>query len=189
MNNHYWKVFKKNLIILTAIIGVIIPIICFYLLPSLNILLEPLSKFGIASETKYIWNGFLISLSLMLYLTNDNLIDNIEDKITNIQYKLLTAVNIISSLGLSLTGLIDMKSKLLHLGFATIFFLAYTAFIFWWGFLNIKYDLKKAILSIATSILIILSSIVTIKGLHFGYGMFELVFITLIIIWNIKVKK
>ena len=188
MNNRYWKIIKRKLVIFTAIIGIITPIICYYLLPSLNILLEPLSKFGVASETKYIWNFFLVTLSIMLHLTNNDLIDDIKENIVNYQYKLLTVVNLISSVSLALTGLIDMETKLLHLGFATIFFLSYTGFIFWWGFLNIKYDLRKAIASMIISILIILSAITSIKYLDFGYGVFEVIFITLIIIWNIKSK-
>jgi hypothetical protein len=45
----YWKHFKK-IICFTSIIGIIIPIICFYMLPNINILTDPLSKFGIAKR-------------------------------------------------------------------------------------------------------------------------------------------
>jgi hypothetical protein len=189
MTNRYWKILKRNLIVLTAIIGITIPIFCFYLLPDINILLEPLSKFGVVKETKFLWNSFLVILSLLLYLTNDNLREDIETKITKFQIKMLNMLNSISSIALAFTGLVDMHSRVVHLSFATIFFFAYTGYIFWWGFLNIKYDLKKALISMIISILIILSSIISIKFMSFGYGVFELIFITLIITWNIKVKK
>jgi hypothetical membrane protein len=188
-NNHYWKIFKKNLTVITAIIGITIPIFCFYLVPDINILLDPLSKFGVARQSKFLWNGFLVILSLLLYLTNDNLRDDIKDKISSVRYKLLNLLNITSSIALTLTGLIDMDSRVPHLSFAAIFFLSYTGYIFWWGFCNIKYDLKKAIISILISSLIMLSSIISIKYMNFGYGVFELIFITLIVTWNIKVKK
>lgn len=189
MTNHYWKIFKKNLTVITAIIGITIPIFCFYLVPGINILLEPLSKFGVAKESRFLWNTFLIILSILLYLTNDTLRDDIKDKISIAQYKILNIFNSTSSIALILTGLIDMDSRVPHLSFAAIFFLTYTGYIFWWGFLNIKYDLKKAIISIAISSIIMISSIVSIKYMHFGYGVFELIFITSIVTWNIKVKK
>jgi len=186
MNKKYWIIFKKNLIIVSSIIGIIIPIICFYLLPDLNILLDPLSKFGIAKETWLIWDLFIQIIATLLYLSGVNSINKIKENITSLQYKILNIVNIISSVSLSLTGFIPMNIKYIHLGFATIFFLSYTGFIFWWGVLNIKYNLKTAIISIITAILIFLSSLSTIK---FGYGMFELTFIGLIIYWNLKISK
>lgn len=189
MTNRYWKILKKNLTVITAIIGITIPIFCFYLVPDINILLEPLSKFGVAKESRFLWNTFLVILSLLLYLTNDTLRDDIKDKISTLQYKLLNVLNSTSSIALVFTGLIDMDSRVMHLSFAAIFFLSYTGYIFWWGFCNIKYDLKKAIISISISSLIMLSSIISIRYMHFGYGVFELIFITLIVMWNIKVKK
>lgn len=70
MTNRYWKIFKKNLTVITAIIGITIPIFCFYLVPDINILLEPLSKFGVAKESKFLCNGFLV---IDIYNINNNL--------------------------------------------------------------------------------------------------------------------
>ena len=53
MTNRYWKIFKKNLTVITAIIGITIPIICFYLVPDINILLEPLSKFVLLKNQNF----------------------------------------------------------------------------------------------------------------------------------------
>ncbi len=127
--NNKWRLIKNSLVIFTAIIVILIPIICFHLLPNINILFEPLSKFGIEPQTKFIWKAFLVVLSIMLYLTNDNLIDDVKENIKIYQYKLLGIINLISSLSLALTGIVDMKTKLLHLSFATIFFFAYTGYM------------------------------------------------------------
>ena len=66
MNNKFWKTLKKNLSILTAIIGIAVPIFCFYILPTINILFDPLSKFGIEKETKSIWLWFIQIISILL---------------------------------------------------------------------------------------------------------------------------
>ena len=116
---HYWKIFKKNLTVLTAIIGISIPIFCFYLVPDINILLEPLSKFGITKQTRFLWNGFLVVLSILLYLTNNNLREDIESNVTKFQFKILNVINSVSSTALALTGLVDMDSRIMHLSFAT----------------------------------------------------------------------
>jgi hypothetical protein len=184
----YWSKFRKYLYIISSFIGILIPIFCFYLLPNINILSEPLSKFGIAEETRFIWMFFLQILSLLLYLSNLNSIEKIQKNINTFELTILTTINIISSVSLSLTGLIDMSIKYVHLGFAGVFFLAYTGFIFWWGFLNIKHNLKDAILSISISILILLSFFIIVKYMSFGYGISEVIFIILITYWNHKIS-
>jgi len=44
MNSKFWKNLKKDLSILTAIVGIAVPIFCFYIIPDINILFDPLSK-------------------------------------------------------------------------------------------------------------------------------------------------
>jgi hypothetical protein len=56
------------------------------------------------------------------------------------------------------------------------------------GVLNIKTNLKNATLSIIIALLILLSSIITINYTSFGYGISEIIFIVLIIYWNVKVS-
>jgi len=187
MNSKFWKNLKKDLSILTAIVGIAVPIFCFYIIPDINILFDPLSKFGIEKETKLIWMWFIQIIALLLYINNTNHIDKIKHYLNNIQSLVLKSLNIISSLFLSLTGFITMDIRLFHLGFATIFFLTYTGFIFWWGFVNIKYNLKNTIISISSALFIILSSFITTFG--YGYGIFELFFISSIIFWNISIRN
>ena len=178
-----WKKVKGYVTWISIIIGIIIPFICFCLLP-VNIILEPLSKFGISEQTKYLWNFFLQLISILLFVNNTNLISDLEERY--LTTKLLDLLKYVISGSLSLTGFITMDIRELHLSFAAIFFLSYTAFIFWYGFLHIKYELKNAIFSMVTSILIIISSFST---LFMGYGPFEIFFIFSIIFFNIKMNK
>ena len=181
----YWKKFKKHLILFSSILGILIPIACFFLLP-LDIFEEPLSKFGVSEKTKYLWLSFTQIIAILLYINNINVIYDIYNSISKFQFKILKYINIISILSLSLTGIINMNIKYPHLIFATIFFFFYTAFIFWWGVFNIKYNLKIALFSIIISLLI-LSSTISIK-MGYGYGIFEIIFILSIIIWNISIS-
>ncbi len=186
MNIKYWRKFKKILIIFSSILGVLIPIACFFLIPSLNIFIEPLSKFGVSSKTKYLWLFFTQIISILLYINNLNIISEISESINSLQLSILKYINIISIISLSMAGIINMNFRYPHLIFATIFFLFYTAFIFWFGVYNIRYNLKVALFSIITSLLI-LSSTLSIK-MGYGYGIFEIIFITSIIIWNIRMS-
>jgi hypothetical protein len=78
-------------------------------------------------------DGFLQMLAILLYLSNLDSINKIKKNINKFEITILTIINIVSSVSLSLTGLIDMSIKYIHLGLQ-VFFSAYTAFIFWWGF-------------------------------------------------------
>lgn len=184
MNIGYWKKFKKHFMIISTLLGIFIPIYCVFLIPTWDISIEPLSKFGVSTETKHLWFFFTQVIALLLYVNNTNAIDHMLN--SNIFHvKILKWINIISISSLSLSGLINMNFVYTHLLFAVIFFLFYTAFIFWWGVFNIKYDLKKAFFSIFISLLILISTYTIQMG--YGYGVFEAIFILSIIIWNIKV--
>lgn len=173
-----WKVVKKYVTWFSIFLGILIPLTCLYLLP-VNIILEPLSKFGIAKETKYLWNFFLQMISILLFINNNSLINDFEEKL--LTTKILHLLKIIISVSLSLTGFITMDIRYFHLSFAAIFFLSYTAFMFWYGFLHIKYNLRRSIFSMLISILVIISSFST---LFIGYGPFEIFFISSIILFH-----
>jgi hypothetical protein len=76
-------------------------------------------------------DGFLQMLAILLYLSNLDSINKIKKNINKFEITILTIINIVSSVSLSLTGLIDMSIKYIHLG---LVFFSFTAFIFWWGF-------------------------------------------------------
>jgi hypothetical protein len=92
------------------------------MLPNINILTDPLSKFGVQRDTIYM-DGFLQMLAILLYLSNLDSINKIKKNINKFEITILTIINIVSSVSLSLTGLIDMSIKYIHLGFAGVFFL------------------------------------------------------------------
>lgn len=185
MNIRDWRKFKKHLMVVSTLIGIFIPIICFFLLPQWDISIEPLSKFGISNETKYLWLVFNQVIALLLFINNLNAIDHMRNEINLFKLKILKHINIISIFSLSLSGFINMNYVYTHLIFACMFFFFYTAFIFWWGVFNIKYHLKKAVFSIIISLLILSSTYTLHMG--YGYGVFEVIFILSIIIWNIKI--
>jgi hypothetical protein len=74
------------------------------MLPNINILTDPLSKFGIAKDTIYM-DGFLQMLAILLYLSNLDGINKIKKNINKFEITILTIINIVSSVSLSLTGL------------------------------------------------------------------------------------
>jgi hypothetical protein len=183
MDINKWKKIKKWVTFFSVFIGISIPIICFLLIDEINLLLEPLSKFGVNNRTKYLWNFFIFIISIIIFKKNKYLL--IESNINDNFKIILNYFNISILISLILTGLIHMEYKLLHLSFATFFFLSYTGFIFWWGVSNIKLNFKESIFSFFISISIILSTF-TFIFTEWGYGPFEIIFILLISIWNIK---
>jgi hypothetical protein len=73
-------------------------------------------------------DGFLQMLAILLYLSNLDGINKIKKNINKFEITILTIINIVSSVSLSLTGLIDMSIKYIHLGLQ-VFFSSYTAFM------------------------------------------------------------
>ena len=170
--------YRRKIEYISIILGIVIPLTCFFLLPKMDILFEPLSIFGISKETSSIWFIFIQFISITLFALNYG----------RSNLKTLAVLNTTSSLSLSLVGIIDMNTRFLHNSFALIFFLSYTGYIFWYGYNLIHTNTKSAIMSISISIFIILSSFISIVGLELGYGIFELIFISSIIFWNKTVK-
>ena len=65
------KRLRRIYIIISIIIGVTAPLLCYFLLPTFNIKSEPLSKFGISTQTSKIWFWSLIVISLGLWLNGE----------------------------------------------------------------------------------------------------------------------
>jgi len=65
------KRLRRIYIIISIIIGVTAPLLCYFLLPTFNIKSEPLSKFGISTQTSKIWFWSLIAISLGLWLNGE----------------------------------------------------------------------------------------------------------------------
>ena len=61
-------------------IGVISPIVCYFLLPEFNIKQHPLSYFGIVERTNLFWQISLILISIGLYVNGSRRIDELIKK-------------------------------------------------------------------------------------------------------------
>lgn len=163
---------------LSIIIGIIIPIICYYAIPNISILNDPLSRFGIEPETKFIWIAFnqLMSLALLSIGLESN------EKIKNtLHKKILDWLLYLSLICFSLSGFITMDIKYLHLTLAGAFFLLYIGYIFWYGiFIKVK---KITIISSILVALCVLALFPTFM-LPISYGSFEVVFVSSVIFWS-----
>jgi hypothetical protein len=101
------------------------------MLPNINILTDPSFQIRYVQRDTIYMDGFQM-LAILLYLSNLDSINKIKKNINKFEITILTIINIVSSVSLSLTGLIDMSIKYIHLDLQVFF--SYTAFIFWWGF-------------------------------------------------------
>lgn len=168
--NYYRKI--------SIIIGIIISIVCYLMITDANILNDPLSRFGIEPQTKEMWILFnqLMALSLLSSGIESNKIIN------NLLYKkILNYLLYTSLICFSLSGFITMDIRYIHLSLAAAFFLLYLGYIFWYGiFSRIK---RITALSSIIVLLCVLSLIITII-LKISYGVFEVIFILSVIIWN-----
>lgn len=168
---------------LSIIIGIIIPILCYYAIPSINILNDPLSRFGIEPSTKFIWILFnqLMSLALLSIGMECN------ERITNkLQNKILKFLLYTSLACFSLSGFITMDIKYIHLTLAGLFFLLYIGYIFWYGiFVRIKKITMLSMLLVSICVFALFPTFM----LPISYGSFEVVFILSLIIWNYSMMR
>ena len=168
---------------LSIIIGIAIPIICYYAIPNISILNDPLSRFGIEPETKFIWISFnqLMSLALLSIGLESN------EKIKNtLHKKILDWLLYLSLICFSLSGFITMDIKYLHLTLAGAFFLLYIGYIFWYGiFIKVK---KVTIISSILVVLCVLALFPTFM-LPISYGSFEVVFVSSVIFWSYIIMR
>ena len=168
---------------LSIIIGIAIPIICYYAIPNISILNDPLSRFGIEPETKFIWIAFnqLMSLALLSIGLESN------EKIKNtLHKKILDWLLYLSLICFSLSGFITMDIKYLHLTLAGAFFLLYIGYIFWYGiFIKVK---KVTIISSILVVLCVLALFPTFM-LPISYGSFEVVFVSSVIFWSYIIMR
>ena len=108
-----FKVIFKSLIKVynytSMFFGIVIPILCFQILPDINILEDPLSIFGIKDDTKILWISFniLISLSLLsIGYESNKMIKDVENN------KILNIINYLSVISLILSAIINMNFRI-----------------------------------------------------------------------------
>lgn len=163
----------------SILFGILIPIICYNILPDINIFNDPLSRFGIEENTKYLWITFNIMISISMYSIGRNsnkYIDNPYHK------KILDILNILSSIFLTLSALITMDIRIIHLTLASLFFTSSNIYIFIFGYFMKNKNIKTSIISIIITTINILF-LILIFYFKISYGIFEVAFILNLIIW------
>jgi len=166
-------------------LGVLAPLVCWYLLPSFNPITKPLSYFGVAEPTLWYWNTSLLLIAIGLYINASKALslcvyDRLYDKIL----KILIAFFFTA---LCLTAVFSMNYSLIHKISAVCFFLIYNLFVFLFGlFRSLKY-VRKGLFSIAIGSLMLLSSLLLIP--FPSYGIFEIVYFVLVLYWNAVLFK
>lgn len=163
---------------LSILIGVLIPILCYISIPDINILNDPLSRFGIEPTTKFVWILFNQLMVLALFSIGRDAIKLIKN---NFHKLILNWLLYPSLIGFSLSGFITMDIKFIHLTLAGIFFLLYVGFIFWYGvFIKNKFITLTSIILVSLCVIGVIPSFL----LEISYGTFEVIFISAIITWN-----
>ena len=96
--------------------------------------------------------------------------------------RILRILLTVSFVSLFLTAVVPMNRYVLHRISASGFFLTYNFFVFFFGISRSLKYLRKGLLSIFIGALMLLSSLLLIP--FPSYGVFEIVYILLIILWN-----
>tara|TARA_B100001741_G_scaffold110795_1_gene91072 strand:+ start:66 stop:605 length:540 start_codon:yes stop_codon:yes gene_type:complete len=161
-------------------LGVISPLICWYMIPDFNPIEKPLSYFGVAEITAWYWNLSLIIISFAIYLNAKKSLHIYFNKLKNL--RILRILLTVSFVSLFLTAVVPMNRVLLHRISASGFFLTYNFFVFFFGISRSLKYLRKGLFSIFIGSLMLLSSLLLIP--FPSYGVFEIVYILLIVVWN-----
>ena len=175
------KLLRRVYLIFSIILGILAPIYCWYLRPGFNPIEKPLSDFGIQEPTWLLWNSTLVILAIGIFLNAYTAL-RYYFKQRRFRYPLKVLL-VISSFSLFFTATIPMNYEVLHKIPAFLFFFSYNLFVFLFGlFRSLKY-IRKGMFSafIGLSMLFSLLLLLPFKS----YGVFEIVYFALILIWNI----
>ena len=161
-------------------IGVISPIVCYFLLPEFNIKQHPLSYFGIVERTNLFWQISLILISIGLYVNGSRRIDElIKRKKYHLPIKILL---FIACSCLFLTAIFTLKYNYWHHVFAISFFLVYNFFVFIFGLVRSLTYVRRGLFSVLIGCSMLFSSILLLP--FPSYGIAEITFTSLVIFWN-----
>jgi len=175
------KLLRRGYLILCILLGILVPMYCWYLRPGFNPMEKPLSDFGISGETWLLWNSTLIFLAIGIFL---NAYTALRYYFKQRRYRyLLKVLLLISSFSLFFTATIPMDYELFHKIPAFLFFFSYNLFVFLFGlFRSLKY-LRTGIFSMLVGLSMLCSLLLLLP--FKSYGVFEIVYFSLILIWNI----
>jgi len=175
------KLFRRLYLIFCIFLGITAPIYCWYLRPGFNPMQSPLSDFGIQESTWFLWNSALVLLSIGIFL---NAYTALRYYFKQRRYRYpLKVLLIVSSLCLFFTATIPMNYDILHKIPAFLFFLTYNLFVFLFGFFRSLRSLKSGFTSVIISVAMLLSLLLLLP--FESYGVFEIVYLVLILLWNI----
>ena len=181
MNRRNIKLLRRSFLIFCILLGVLAPFYCWYLLPGFNPMEKPLSDFGIQEPTWLLWNSTLVFLSIGIFL---NAYTSLRFYFKKRRYRYpLKTLLLSSSLSLFFTGTIPMDYDVYHKIPAFLFFFSYNLFVFLFGlFRSLKY-VRRGVFSIFVGLSMLASLLLLLP--FPSYGVFEIVYFSLILVWNI----
>lgn len=174
------RFWRKIYLIFSLILGVISPLLCWYMIPEFNPVTKPLSYFGIVEITAWYWNASLILIALAIYINAHRAMLKFFPKVK--AKKILHVLLITAVLSLIITALFPMDKSVIHKLSATIFFLTYNLFIFCFGALKSRKYIRRGMFSMVVGSLMLLSSLLLLP--FPSYGVFEIVYFLMAILWN-----
>ena len=181
MNHKQVKLLRRFYLIFCIFLGIITPFLCWFLYPDFNPTLEPLSYFGIDKRTWLLWNSALVFLAIGLFL---NAYTSLRYYFKQRRYRYpLKVLLLISSFSLFLTATIPMDYKVFHKVPACLFFFSYNLFVFLFGLFRALRYLRTGVFSMFIGISMLCSLLLVLP--FKSYGVFEIVYFTLIFVWNI----
>ena len=181
MNHIRIKLVRRLYLIICIVLGILAPIYCWYLRPGFNPFEKPLSDFGIQEPTWLLWNSALVFLAIGLFL---NAYTSLRYYFKKRRFRYpLKVLLLVSSFSLFFTATIPMDYEIFHKIPAFLFFFSYNLFVFLFGlFRSLKY-LRTGVFSMLVGLSMLCSLLLLLP--FKSYGVFEIVYFALILIWNI----
>ena len=175
------KLLRRSFLIFSILLGILVPLYCWYQYPDFNPVHQPLSHFGVIEPTWLLWNSTLVFLSIGIFLNAYTSLRYYFKK-RRLRYPLKMLL-ISSSVSLFLIGTIPMDFEIYHKIPAFHFFFTYNLFVFLFGlFRSLKY-LRRGMFSIFIGLSMLASLLLLLP--FPSYGVFEIVYFSFILIWNI----
>jgi len=175
------KFLRRLFIIFCILLGIFTPLFCWYKIPDFNPINKPLSHFGVLEPTFLLWNTTLMFLSIGIFWNAYTSL-RFYFKKKSLRYPLKLML-ISASISLVFTAGIPMDYELFHQVPAVLFFFSYNLFVFCFGlFRSLKY-IRRGMFSIFIGVAMLFSTLLLLP--FPSYGVFEIVYFALILIWNI----
>ena len=181
MNHKLVKSLRRVYLIFCILLGILAPMYCWYLNPGFNPMEKPLSDFGIQEPTWLLWNSALVFLAIGLFL---NAYTSLRYYFKKRRFRYpLKVLLLVSSFSLFFTATIPMDYEIFHKIPAFLFFFSYNLFVFLFGFFRSLKYLRTGVFSMFIGLSMLCSLLLLLP--FESYGVFEIVYFSLILIWNI----